>query len=303
MKSDEDASRKSPLDNGPILITLLLIVDSLHFVFARLLHDYHMPPAASAFYVLGSAAFMLFIAALIRRRLRFQVLFENLPFFISIAFMVAVSTVMNYSAVAFIDPGTASMLGKTSVLFGLAFGLFWLKEKLTRIEILGSGIAVIGVFVIAFQPTGDLLELGSLIVLGSTFLYSLHAAVVKRYGGELDMLEFLFFRLAITAAFILMIAVAQGAMVWPTPQVWLMLLLVGAVDVVISRGLYYLALRKLNLSFHSIILTASPAVTILWSLALFSDLPSIKEFLGGAAVLAGVLVVTISQTRQEATAR
>ena len=50
----------------------------------------------------------------------------------------------------------------------------------------------------------------------------------------------------------------------------------GTVDVVISRVLYYLALRRLRMSIHTVILTLSPVITILWSLALFDVLPTLQ---------------------------
>jgi len=72
----------------------------------------------------------------------------------------------------------------------------------------------------------------------------------------------------------------------------------GTVDVVLSRVLYYVALRRLKMSIHTIILTLSPMLTILWSVILFSEKPSAQAFIGGAAVIAGVLLVTASIDRR-----
>jgi drug/metabolite transporter (DMT)-like permease len=70
------------------------------------------------------------------------------------------------------------------------------------------------------------------------------------------------------------------------------------VDVVISRVLYYLALRRLKMSILTIILTLSPVLTVLWSVILFSERPSLQAFIGGVAVLLGVIIVTYSMSRQ-----
>ncbi len=56
-----------------------------------------------------------------------------------------------------------------------------------------------------------------------------------------------------------------------------------------------LALRRLDMSLHTIRLTLTPVVTMLWSFALFGSVPSLAEALGGAIVLAGVLLVTGSR--------
>jgi drug/metabolite transporter (DMT)-like permease len=86
--------------------------------------------------------------------------------------------------------------------------------------------------------------------------------------------------------------------VWPSTTGWLLVILAGSVDVVISRVLYYLALRRMTLTIHATILTVSPVITILWSLALFGEQPGWQGIAGGAAVLLGVLLVTWRQAEQ-----
>jgi drug/metabolite transporter (DMT)-like permease len=283
-------------NSGLVLVTALLIVDSLHFVFARLLLPY-ISPGVSAMYVLAVATAEVALFSLVRRRLRFSLLGKHGWFFLAIGFLVAASTNINYEAVAFIDPGTASLLSETSVLFGLGLGLFWLREKLSPAQVGGALLALIGVFVITFQP-GAYLRLGSLLVLGSALMYALHAAIAKRYGGQIEFLDFFFFRLLCTTGMLVLFAVGRRALVWPSPQAWVLLVLVGTVDVVVSRTLYYVALRRLKMSIHSIVLTLSPVAAVVWSLLLFDTLPTAQQFLGGAAVILGVLIVTIGRNTQ-----
>ena len=284
--------------NAPLLIAILLLVDSLHFVFARLLHPY-LPGGTSAMYVLGFAAVEVTVFLGIRGRIRAAVFRQHAWFFLTIGFLVATATTLNYIAVGFVDPGTASLLAQMSTVFALGFGLFWLREKLSPIELLGAMVALAGVFIISFQPTEGLFRLGSFMVLGSAFLYALHTAVVKRYGGEMDFSNFFLFRVACTAAFLLLFTTVRGQlMLPPEPASWFFLILAGTVDVVISRVLYYLALRRFRLSYHTILLTLSPVITILWSLALFQERPEIQGLLGGAAVILGVLIVTSQRAKK-----
>lgn len=283
-------------DKAPLVIAILLVVDSLHFVFARLLLPF-LPGGTSAFFVLAVATVEVGLFLAIRRQIRFEAFWNNIPFFLIIGLLVAASTTFNYVAVGYIDPGTASLLAQTSILFALGFSIVWLKERLTRQEIIGALIALIGVFVISFQP-GDYLRLGSILVLSSAFMYALHAAIVKRHGGAIDFGNFFFFRVASVTCFLLLFVTARGQFTWPAPEAWAILLLAGTVDVVISRVLYYVALRRLKMSFHTIILTLSPVITILWSILLFSEKPSLQGFIGGLAVILGVIIVTLSYTRK-----
>lgn len=283
--------RSKSLDSAPVLVISLLLVDSLHFVFARLLHD-QLHPATSVFYVLLVATVQVAGFAWTQGQLRFTVLRHQPWLFAAIGFLVAASTLVNYIAVAYIDPGTASLLAQASILFGLAFGVLWLKDRLSRQQWLGVMVAFAGVAIITFQP-GDYFRVGSLLVLCSSFMYALHAALVKRYAQEMAPVEFFLFRLASTTGFLLLFAAGSGHLAWPAWSVWPLLILVGTVDVVISRTLYYLALRRLKMSLHSIVLTASPVVAIAWSLLLFGLLPEPRAWLGGIAVLAGLLLATL----------
>ena len=281
------------VDNKPLLITSLLVIDSLHFVFARLLLP-HLAPASSAMYVLAVGAVEVGLVGLFSRRLRIHVLRQNIWFFLSIGFLVAVSTNLNYEAIAYIDPGTAAMLAKTSILFGIGFGMVWLKDHLSRLQIFGACVAVCGVFIITFQP-GDYLRFGSFLVLGSTLMYASHAAITKRYAQQMEFINFFFFRLLCTGGILFLIALCRRALAFPDTKTWFLLILVGTADVAISRSLYYLALRRLKVSIHAIILALSPVAAILWSLLLFDTFPNHQQFLGGIAVIAGVLLVLLNR--------
>jgi len=286
------------LQNVPLVITILLLLDSLHFVFARLLRIY-LPPVQAALFVLGFATVETAVFLIWRGKIRLEVLRQNVWFFAAVGLLVAGATSLSFTSVRYVDVGTASMLAQTTTLFALAFGLFWLREQLHRVELVGAGVALVGIFVISFQP-GDVLRLGSLLVLTSSFLYALHAAVVKRYGQQIDFANFFLFRVGSTSFFLLLFLVGQGSWQKPSSTAWLVLLLVATVDVVCSRVLYYLALRRLQMSHHAILLTLSPVIAVLWSLLLFGEAPTWQGFLGGTAVLLGVVIVTWRQRQQAA---
>ena len=281
----------------PAIVLVLLIVDSLHYVFARLLLPY-LNPIVSSFYYMTIAAIQIAIFAAVRRQIDWRIFRDHAKFFLAIGFLIAVATSTSYAAVIYIDPGTASMIARMNTIFALGFGILWLKERLVQGEKIGAFLAVIGVFVISIQPGGsnNLLWLGTLLVLGSTFSYALHAAIVKRYGGEIQFTNFFLFRMASSCLFLFIFALGSGELVWPSGRdVWLILIITATVNVTISRSLYYLVLRRFRLSIFTIILTISPVITILWSVALFDERPTPQSLLGGAAVIVGVILVSLSR--------
>jgi O-acetylserine/cysteine efflux transporter len=274
-----------------ILVAALLLVDSLYFVFARLLLPL-LPPAAAAMYMMVLGATQ--IGLIMRGRLDWSVLSRHRWLFLAVGLLVGVSTNMGFVAVVYVDPGTASLLSRTSILFGVALGVAWLGERLRPLEVAGAAVAIAGVVAISVQP-GEYLRWGSILVVASTALYALHSALVKRFAGEIPFGEFMFFRVAAVAAVLVVLAVAQGVVVWPTVVGWGWLLVAAAVNIVLSRGVYYLALRRLDMSFLTIVLTLTPVVTWGWSIVLFGGRPTVVEIAGGIATLAGVLLVTASR--------
>ena len=276
-------------NNTPVIVISLLILDSLHFIFARLLLPY-FSPVTSSLYVMAIATVEVALFMRLSGRIRVDVLRRHLLFFLSVGFLVAASTILTFMAVAFIDPGTAALLGKSSIVFGVALGVLWLKDRFAPVQMAGGIVAIVGVIIISFQP-GDYLRFGAFIVVVSAFLYALHTALFKRFGSDIPLAEFFLFRLAATTFFLLLIALARNEVVMPPSwAAWMVLFLTGTVNIVLSRALYYLALQRLNLSLHSIILTLSPVVAIGWTLLLFGIWPTSQQLAGGAAVILGVML-------------
>lgn len=268
------------------LFAVLLLVDSLHLVFARAFVPY-FEPVISATLVLGTGTLLVGIYGILRGELHLSSLTKHLWFHLAVGALVGASTAMSYTAVSLIDTGTASMLSKTSTLFSIVIGLWWLHERLRRIQVIGGVLALVGVILITFQP-GDIFRWGALLILGSSLMYAYHAALVKRYGGEMGFVDFFFYRLLFTTLTLGAIALLRPWTINAPPSIWLLIFVAGAVDIVISRTLYYLALRRLPMSLHAIILTVSPVVTLFWAYLFFDTFPGPLQLFGGATVIIGV---------------
>ena len=282
-------AKPTPTDQLPLL-AMVLLFDSMHFIFARLLLTW-ISPDVSAMYVMAIAAVQVGVYGWWRGVLQPTVLRDHWRFFRIIGGLFGGSTHRGFVAVGYIDAGTASMLNKVATVFSVAFGLLWLRERFTRQQLLGTLVAIGGSIVIAYQPDTQL-QWGALLIIVGSFCYSLHFAVVKRYGNEIDFLNFFLFRLVATAFVLLLSAAGRQVLAWPTPTAWLYLLLAGTVDVTISRTFYYVALRRLDMSLLAVITTLSPVAAILWAVLLFGTMPTGQQLLGGLGVLIGVLIVT-----------
>ncbi len=279
------------------ILAAMLVIDSMHLIFGRML-AFLMPPLVSGFYVMLLAIAQLTAYMWWTGKTDMSVFRSHWRFFAIIGFLVASATWFSYLSVSYIDAGTASLLGRMSTVITLALSYFWLRETLTKQELLGAVFCIVGAFVISFRGS-DVLQLGTLFVLAAVTFYSLHIAIVKRYGEDMDFLNFFFWRVLMTAFFLTVFVAGTNA--WqlpPSPYAWLVLVITALVDVVISRILYYWALRQMRLGIHTIVLTLTPVLTILIALMFFGEQPEVRGLIGGAIVLLGIVIVALAQQRR-----
>ncbi len=280
---------QAPLASSTVpLMAVLLLLDSMHFVFARLLLPL-ISPRVSAMYVMAIATIIVGGYGLITKQLNWRVLRSNWLFFVLIGFCIGGSTNLTFVAISYVDPGAAALIAQLSTPLSVLLGVFWLKEHFTRGQVMGAVLATLGAAIIALQP-GDYFRIGSLMIAAATTIYTLHSALVKR-NGDLDFVNFFFFRLFFTTLWLFIFPAVQGVLTWPQPQAWPLLLFVGVVDIVVSRWLFYTALRRLNFSLLAVVMTFSPVIAVIWSLLFFHVVPSWQQAIGGLIVISGVLLV------------
>lgn len=280
----------------PFLVIGLLLFEGLHFVWARVMHDY-LPPLAAVTWYFIVAAIEVGVFAAWRGQLRLSTLRKRWWFFALVGGLVATSTSINYIAVGYIDPSTGTLLNQSVVVYNLVLGAIWLKDRLTKPQLLGAALCIVGVAIISFQP-GDFLRIGTVLVLTSSFFYAIHAVLVKKYGGNMDFLDFFAWRIASTMLMSFVATTAWGQWALPRGLGWFWLLVAATTDVVLSRALYYMSLRRLKISLHTLILTMSPVMAAIWSFLLFNLHPTIQQVIGGIVVMLGVATVSFMRAKE-----
>jgi drug/metabolite transporter (DMT)-like permease len=108
-------------------------------------------------------------------------------------------------------------------------------------------------------------------------------------------IEFLFFRILAVSGLMFCVAVGKNALIWPTKTAWLLITLTATVDTVVSRALYYLVLRRLQMSVHAIVMALNSIAAISWTYLFFDIAPTAQQLFGGVGILVGVSMVIIRQ--------
>jgi drug/metabolite transporter (DMT)-like permease len=210
----------------------------------------------------------------------------------------AVGSVLYTYGISLYGPVNATFLVQFTAVFTILFGVAFFKERFTRLEAVGVVVAVVGVFVLAY---GDLsLEVvGTAVLLGAALFFASANSLSKVYvknvspvalAGGNSMLMFLF---------IFTYTVLAGKLETAFPSETLVYAFLGAVTgVVLSFILFFKALQVFEVSKAATIRTMEPFLTAIFSFVILALTPTANQFLGGALIVIGVVILSLTRGKQ-----
>lgn len=215
----------------------------------------------------------------------------------------AVGAFMWFDAVGRIGASKEALLGggSSEVLFIVVLSAVFLKERLEKLEVIGSALVVLGVFVVLANAKEVTLSAGigeveavvSSLLLGTSVII----ATYLLYTNDLTVLSGL--QLFYSGVIILAFSAALGAVRWPDVGGWVLLLAMGAMPA-IGLWTYNAGLPRIGASLTSVLFALSGVMTVgvqMLVLGMFPDadiqLPQSigLAVLGGAVAFAGVYLL------------
>lgn len=199
---------------------------------------------------------------------------------------------------------TALICALQPMLVAGAGRVFW-KDSLRPGQVFGLALGIVAV---VFSVSGDSLAGGAanLLAVVSLLGLSLNALLERKWRPETPIITALGVQTIASALIFTVVALVTDDLVIPVNAqlvgalVWLVLL-----SGLGGYGAYIVCLRRLGASSTSTLLYLTPPVTTLWAWAMFSQQPSIGEFLAllvGAAAVALILTSGRSHSSPPASA-
>jgi len=226
----------------------------------------------------------------------------------------AVGAFMWFDAVGRIGASKEALLGggSSEVLFIVVLSAVFLKERLERLEVIGSALVVLGVFVVLANEndvslsvgTGETEAIVSSLLLGTSVII----ATYLLYTNDLTVLSGL--QLFYSGLIIFAVSAALGIVKLPDVGGWLLLLAMGAMPA-IGLWTYNAGLPKIGASLTSVLFALSGVITVgvqLLVLGIFPDadiqLPESigLAVLGGVVAFAGVYLLNAGKKEIKSTA-
>ena len=199
-----------------------------------------------------------------------------------------------------VSPGAASLIIATIPIQILIFAAIFLKEKLSKIKLLGIIIALIGVIVISiWGKEGETLDIEYIYAALAVFIAALMGAFYTIAGKKLlhRYSAFSLTAYAMLLGSIGLIPLLNGSIVGEINDMSVAslysIIFLGVFSTVIGYMLWYVALKIKDASEISVYLYCIPIVTILVDLLIFKELISSLFILGGILIISGLLITNL----------
>jgi drug/metabolite transporter (DMT)-like permease len=195
--------------------------------------------------------------------------------------------------------GVAGLVINVEVVATIALAVWLLGERLTRRRIIGSMVTLVGVLYVATEGASlrDLLSrehvLGNALIMLAGIAWSVFAVAqrrVPRRGSLFVLLAPIFSVAALTTVPLLILPSAlrgTGGLVPTLMLVALLLLCTAAVYFIYAR-----CQEMIDVSVLAVVLSSIPVFAVLFAWLLLGEPLSWRIVIGGAAILAGVLLIS-----------
>lgn len=189
-------------------------------------------------------------------------------------------------------------------------GLWILRERIPGITWFAMSIALVGMAIIFYGNAGGGAFVGTLLALYSAFCFSCYA-VMLRWGQKTEMSVALIwnaiFLVAVTGVIILLPTALRDshglqdfAIGWRN---FGLCFVMGAVQLTLGLILFTIGSRSVPAAQLALIALVEPTLSPLWAWLASGELPPIWTFVGGAVIVAAIVIQALFASRTKRHAR
>lgn len=208
-------------------------------------------------------------------------------------FLLAVHYVMWFESLRFTSVASSTVLVALQPLFSLAFGLIFLKERLTKNAVVGCLIAIFGSFIIGwgdFQVSGVALfgDILALLAAGVISLYFLIGQVVRKNISAVTYSVLSYFS---SVVFLLAYAlVKQDALFGYTLGTWGAFLGLAFVSTICGQFVFNLLLKNVSASAVTMSILGEPIGTCILAYFILGESIAARQFAGIVVIMLGLSI-------------
>lgn len=225
------------------------------------------------FMTAGLAGGLVLLAPWLLARGRWKIIVsrEAAPALAAMGFFSGLATAIYISALAYTTPVNAVILAQVEVLYGAFLSARFLGERVSARQWAANALVMAGTGLIVLRDLSSPRWRGDLMILATPWMYQVSHVFSKRLPAHLDALTLSGGRVLfglLTMAPLCAVALARGARWSLEPAALQVLGLQIALMSSLNFVLWYLAIRRMDLSKATTIMLSYPALTLVFSWAL-----------------------------------
>ena len=199
-----------------------------------------------------------------------------------------------WAGVQRMDPSLAAFVNRFEVPVAIALGIIFLKERLTKLEVLGMILSFAGIVVMRMTLRIEYTSGFWLVLVGSVF-FGLTEFISKMAVRYVEPVILTYIRNIFLAILFWIAFVASGQSYEGLQKVWPGVVALGILGPIISRVSYLSALKRVALTRVAIISQIQPVFVILIALSVLGQIPTFREVTGGILLIIGCLLMIVSR--------
>ena len=286
--------KDSPLIIYPLLVIAMLFW-SFSFIWAKqALVNYN---TITIIYLRTIVASVILFLILLVTRKRIKIRLKDLPIFIVLAFFEPFLYFLGETnGLTRVDASTAGIIIGTIPLFTPIVAYIFLKEKITKLNIVGIVLSVIGVAIMTFDTNLNMqVSPEGLMLLGVAILATLgYTVAVKKIPEEYSVFTITLYQNIIgSLLFLPLVIIFEKDNIMQTGFVWDSILPIIELGIFASAAAfvcYTYTLRYIPIARANIFTNLIPVFTLFLSALILGDEINLQKIIGITVVLTGVFV-------------
>lgn len=280
--------------NAKPYITLLIGVVAVSFasIFIRLADAPALVIAASRLII---ASLVLLPFAAVRSRVSLSKLaVRDLLLMLLSSLFLALHFGLWITSLSYTTIASSVILVTSHPAFVAVLSYFLWKEKLSKLNVLGLAVALVGVVIINYADfslssraiIGDLMAFAASLAMGSYLI------IGRQLGKRIDALGYLTLIYSGAGLLLLVVLLMTGERLSGySAQTYLMLLLLALIPQLIGHSALNLAVRTLPVTLVSVAILGEPIGATFLAAIFLHEIPKVNEIAGGVLILVGIWLV------------
>lgn len=215
---------------------------------------------------------------------------------------LAANQVFLFSGLKYSSATNASLIFSMAPLITAALAAVMLKEKITRQMIVGSIVAIIGLYFV-LSVKGQLhFNMGDLLLLGATATFSFNLIIIRLLSKRLSPFIITTYSFVFAAIFYDPVILAGSTFDWNKHlSIWLFAVISVLVGQGITSLLWNKAMNDVGAARSAIVLNLQPIMTMLLDFSINHSPITVNKIIGAGLVFLGILLGTLQkgQKRKE----